>query len=167
MSQAAAILALLAAACGAAPAAPASAPLAHRAPTSAEAVVSSCWLGPDVCRYELDLDGDGRLDTIELVDDAPCGASEDDRPCRQGLRLVTAAGDRWLVGAGAPLAADPAAPADAEPLELPADLGFLVGVRARRGAPPCGADALELDGGDAAAQLCVVAGAPRAYHLGF
>jgi hypothetical protein len=42
-----------------------------------------------------------------------------------------------------------------------------VSIRVRAGAPPCPAQALEVSGEDAAAQLCVLDGVPRAFHLGF
>jgi hypothetical protein len=61
----------------------------------------------------------------------------------------------------------PGADPELEPLALEADLGDLVRVRVRAGSAPCPAQALELSGGDAAAQLCVIGAEPRAFHLGF
>jgi hypothetical protein len=152
-------------ACGSAPAGPA---IEHRGGAAApDPVARDCWLGPDACELALDLDGDGALDRVELVRDEPCGASDDERACRQGLRLHLAAGAVILAGAGRAIAAVEGVDPELEPIPLDADLGFLVSIQARAGRPPCPAAALVISSEDAAAQVCVVAGEARAFHLGF
>jgi hypothetical protein len=152
------------AACGSATPPPAP---EHRAGASAEAdpLVRDCWLDP--CELALDLDGDGRDDQVELVRDQRCDAGDDDRPCRQGLRITLATGVTLRVGAGRAIEELAGVDPELEPIALEADLGFVVLVRARAGAPPCPADAVMPSGGDAAAQLCVIDGEARAFHLGF
>jgi hypothetical protein len=135
-------------ACGSSPARTSATAPPAAAPSPPATVTLDCWLGADRCPLQLDLDGDGRADTITPVRDTACsGESDDDafaaadladddepidpedeptdRPCQQGLWLALATGPTQLVGAGGTLARDPAATEDDEPLDLEGDLGFL------------------------------------------
>jgi hypothetical protein len=160
-------------------------PASH--PTSAlpATLTADAFLGAELATFTLDLDGDTRPDTITLVHDAACtdtGTERDedgDLPCDQGFFLALAAGPTSVAGAGTTLDADPAAPEEAEPLALEADLGYLQFLsltthRADGGlnaaqllASPCAGDALVLSGGDAAFLLCWRGTSARAYHLGY
>lgn len=134
-----------------------------------DGVVADCYLEP--CQATGDLDGDQRLDTVELVA----------RGGQRGL-AVRWGGDRptLLLGAGTATAVvelgdeetAAASLAGAHPATLEADLGFLQAWRLRdrlpASLPPGRGPAIELSGGDAAWVVYLGAGGDLYYApLGF